>query len=92
MQHARSTLSKIYATATQHVAGDQAPVIAWPLVCGSKVAGRTSAVACTNGQLAVRVPDKLWRSQLECLADRYIAALNQVSRNKVSSIRFIAPD
>ena len=92
MQHARNTLSKIYASATQHYAGDQAPVIAWALVCGSKIANRTSALSCANGQLAVQVPDKLWRSQLECLADRYITALNQVSRHKVSSIRFVAPD
>jgi len=92
MQHARNTLTKIYANAVQGVAGEQGPVIAWPLVCGSKVAHRTSALSCTNGQLAVRVPDKLWRSQLECLADRYIAALNQVSRQKVNSIHFIASD
>lgn len=92
MQHARSTLSKIYANATQHFAGEHAPVVAWPLVCGATVAKRTVALSCVDGELEVRVPDKLWRNQLDCLADRYVAAINQVSRKKVKSIRFIAAD
>lgn len=92
MQHARNTLSKIYATATHHFAGDEAPVIAWPLVCGTTVAQRTAALSCIDGELEVRVPDKLWRNQLDSLADRYVTAINQVSRKKVKSIRFIAAD
>jgi len=76
----------------QQVAGEQAPVVAWPLVCGSKVAQRTAALACVNGELAVRVPDKIWRSELQCFQDRYLAALNQVSRHKVKSIRFVTAD
>jgi len=92
MHHARATLNKIYAHAVQQVAGEQAPVIAWPLVCGSKVAQKTAALGCANGELAVRVPDKIWRSQLECFSDRYVAALNQMSRHKVKSIRFVASD
>ena len=92
MHHARATLSKIYGTAVQKVAGEQAPVIAWPLVCGSKVAQRTAALACVNGELAVRVPDKIWRNELQCFQDRYLAALNQVSRHKVKSIRFVTAD
>ena len=92
MHHARVTLSKIYGKAVQQVAGEQAPVIAWPLVCGAKVAQRTAALACVNGELAVRVPDKIWRNELQCFQDRYLAALNQVSRHKVKSIRFVATD
>jgi hypothetical protein len=92
MHHARATLSNIYASAVHRVAGEQAPVIAWPLACGSKIAQRTSALAYINGELAVRVPDKLWRNELQSLSDRYVAALNQMSRQKVKSIRFIAPD
>ena len=92
MHHARATLSKIYGTAVQKVAGEQAPVVAWPLVCGSKVAQRTAALGCVNGELAVRVPDKIWRNELQCFQDRYVAALNQVSRHKVKSIRFVTGD
>ncbi len=92
MHHARATLSKIYANAVQQVAGEQAPVLAWPLVCGSKVARRTAALGCVNGELAVRVPDKIWSNELECFRDRYVAALNQMSRHKVTSIRFVAKD
>ena len=92
MHHARVTLSKIYANAAQQAAGEQAPVLAWPLVCGPKVAGRTAALGCVNGELAVRVPDKIWRNELQCFQDRYVAALNLVSRHKVKSIRFVAKD
>ena len=92
MHHARTTLSKIYANAVLQAAGEQAPVIAWPLVCGSKVAQKTAALGCANGELAVRVPDKIWRNQLECFSERYVAALNQMSRHKVKSIRFVAAD
>jgi predicted nucleic acid-binding Zn ribbon protein len=92
MQHARGTLSKIYANAAQHFAGEQAPLVAWPLVCGAKIAQRTAALSCINGELAVRVPDKLWRTQLDCLSNQYLAAINQVSRHKVKRIRFVAGD
>jgi Dna[CI] antecedent, DciA len=92
MHHAKATLSKIYGTAVQKFAGEQAPVLAWPLVCGSKVAQRTAALACVNGELAVRVPDKIWRNELQCFQDRYVAALNQVSRHQVKSIRFVPKD
>lgn len=92
MHHAKVTLSKIYGKAVQQTAGEQAPVFAWPLVCGSKVAQRTAALACVNGELAVRVPDKIWRNELQCFQARYVAALNQVSRHKVTSIRFVSAD
>ena len=92
MHHARNTLSKIYGKAVQQVAGEQAPVIAWPLVCGSKVAQRTAALGCVNGELAVRVPDKVWRNELQCFQGQYLAALNQMSRHKVTSIRFVPKD
>jgi hypothetical protein len=92
MQHARGTLNKIYANAVQHFAGEQTAVVAWPLACGSKIARRTAALSCIDGELAVRVPDKLWRNQLDCLSNQYLAALNQVSRQKVKRIRFVATD
>ena len=92
MHHAKPTLTRIYANAAQRLAGEQAPVLAWPLVCGSRVAQRTSALACVNGELAVRVPDKIWRNELQCFSDRYVAALNQMSRHPVKSIRFVAAD
>lgn len=92
MHHAKATLSRIYANAAQQVAGEQAPVLAWPLVCGSKIARHTAALACANGELAVRVPDRIWRNELQCFSDRYVTALNQMSRHKVKSIRFVAVD
>ncbi len=89
MQHARPTLHKIFAATVNRSAGDDAPVVVWPLACGSAVAGRTSALSCVNGELAVAVPDLTWRNQLQTLSSRYITAVNQLSPHKVKSIRFV---
>lgn len=89
MQHARSTFKKIYAHATHKVAGEEASIVAWPLVCGSRIARRTSALSCINGELAVRVPDKIWRNELDRLADQYVSMLNQVTRHQIKRIRFV---
>ncbi len=90
MQPARNTLRQIYANSVRHFAADQAPVVVWPLVCGSQVAQKTSALSCVNGELAVRVPDKAWKSQLQLFTNQYLAGLNELSRQKVKSIRFVA--
>jgi hypothetical protein len=89
MQHARPTLHKIFAATLQRSAGDNAPVIVWPLACGPTVAGRTSALRCVDGELSVGVPDAMWCNQLQSLSSRYVAAVNQLSKRKVSSIRFV---
>lgn len=89
MQHACNTLRNIYSVAIQRIGGDSAPMLAWPLACGSKVAGRTDAIGYADGELAVRVPDTLWRTQLQGFSAQYVSALNQVSPHKVKSIRFV---
>jgi len=90
MQHARSTLHKIYSSTAQRAAGDDSPLMVWPLVCGSKIAHRAQALLYDDGELTISVPDAAWRSQLQCLGSRYIAAMNQVSPRKVTRIRFVA--
>jgi len=92
MQHARPTLTKIFAETLRREAADQAPILAWPLACGSKVADRTKALSFAHGVLAVEVPDAVWRYQLQSLTPRYLAALNQVSGQKVRDIAFVLSD
>ena len=91
MQHARNTLSKLFAQTLRREGGDQAPILAWPLACGSKVAARTTAVSFAAGILAVEVPDTAWRCQLEIFRQHYLAALNQISPQKVQDIKFVLP-
>lgn len=92
MQHAQHTLRKIYAATLDRVGGDEAPILSWPLACGSRVAHRTAAYSYVDGELAVRVPDQQWRHQLQGFTQQYVAALNRMSRHKVKSIRFVAMD
>lgn len=89
MRHAGSTLKKIFADTLRRDAGDDAPLLAWPLVCGSKVAEKTSAIAYADGVLTVEVPDATWQQQLQGLNPQYLAALKQISAQPVNAIKFV---
>ena len=88
MQRAGSTLKKIFAGALRPV-GDDAPLLAWPLACGSKIADKTTAVSYGDGVLTVAVPDRTWRHQLQGLDRLYLAALNQITSQPVTAIKFV---
>jgi predicted nucleic acid-binding Zn ribbon protein len=89
MRHASSTLKKIFADTLRRDAGDDAPLLAWPLVCGSKVAEKTSAIGYADGVLTVEVPDATWQQQLQGLNPQYLAALKQISAQPVNAIKFV---
>ena len=89
MRHASSTLKKIFADALHREGGDNAPLLAWPLVCGSKVAERTSAIGYADGVLTVEVPDATWQQQLHSFDPQYLAALRQMSAQPVNVIKFV---
>jgi predicted nucleic acid-binding Zn ribbon protein len=89
MRHASSTLKKIFADTLRRDAGDDAPLLAWPLVCGSKVAEKTSAIGYADGVLTVEVPDATWQQQLHSLNPQYLAALKQISAQPVNAIKFV---
>ena len=86
MQNARSTLKKIFAEKVCSKAGDEAPLLAWPVVCGAAVAEKTRALSFVDGILVVAVPDVVWRNQLQQMYPQYLAGLNQVSRLRVQNI------
>jgi Dna[CI] antecedent, DciA len=67
------------------------PVLAWPIVCGEKVANRTRALNFSGGILYVQVPDKDWKTQLMDLARQYVAALNTFKCEPVQRIEFLLP-
>jgi hypothetical protein len=91
MEKAGATLPKVIADALRRVPPGEAPVSAWPFVCGSGVAHRTRAMDFQNCVLRVEVPDRAWRSQLMELAPRYVAALNSLVTEKVERIQFVLP-
>jgi hypothetical protein len=92
MRHASSTLKKIFADTLRREGGDSAPLLAWPLACGSATAAKTNALSYAEGLLTVEVSDPGWRQQLPSLVPRYLVALNQISTQRVDSIKFVAPD
>jgi predicted nucleic acid-binding Zn ribbon protein len=63
--------------------------MAWPVVCGSAVAERTRAIQFLDGVLRVEVADHGWKSELQVLAPRYLAAINRYTVEIVRRIEFV---
>jgi len=89
MQQAGSGLQKIVAQALRQTGAEESALLAWPLACGSLVAGKTRAVALEDHILRIEVPDRGWRDQLKSLAPRYLATINQYSSGRVLGIAFV---
>ena len=89
MQHARGTLTKIFKETVCSKAGDDAPLLAWPVVCGPTVAERTRALSFVDGVLIVAVPDTAWRNQLQQMYQQYLAGLNHIAGQQVRNISFV---
>ena len=88
MQHAASTLRKIFRDNVSRE-GTDAPLLAWPLACGTKIAERATAISFADGTLTVAVPDETWRRQLQSFVSQYLAAMNGVTSQKVNRIEFV---
>jgi hypothetical protein len=67
----------------------EAPLMAWPVVCGSTVAERTHALTFVDGILRIAVPDAAWKSELQGLAPRYLAVINKYTLQAVRRIEFV---
>jgi predicted nucleic acid-binding Zn ribbon protein len=89
MQHARGTLKKIFTQNVCANAGDDAPLLAWPVACGGAVAANTRALSFVDGALVVAVPDAVWRNQLQFMSQQYLTGLNQIAGQTVRSISFV---
>jgi predicted nucleic acid-binding Zn ribbon protein len=89
MRHASSTLKKIFADTLRREGGDNAPLLAWPLVCGSATAAKTNALSYAEGVLTIEVSDATWRQQLQSFERQYLAALKQISAQPVNAIKFV---
>lgn len=91
MERAGQGLEKIVAGSLRQAPPGQAPILAWPLVCGSRVAERTRALDFVSGVLRVQVPDPGWKRELQALAPRYLASLNRYAGQMVKRIEFVVP-
>ena len=89
MEALTPTLEKIVAKSVRSASPSDAPVLAWPLACGSAVAARTRALDFTNGVLTVEVPDVGWRAELQRLAPQYLAVINRYASKSVNRILFV---
>lgn len=89
MKHVGTDLEKIVIDSLRHAPAAEVPLKAWPMVCGSAVAARTHALSFENGILEVEVGNSRWKAELQSLAPRYLAALNQYSRATVQRIEFV---
>jgi len=92
LQHAGSELEKIVAGSLRRMPPKDAPLLAWPLVCGSAVAERTRAFDFSGSVLRVEVPDGGWKRELQHLAPRYLAQLNRYAGQKVERIEFVVQE
>ena len=89
MEQAGAGLEKIIAQSLRQAPPAQAPLMAWPVVCGSAVAERTRALNFSDGVLWVEVAGPRWRAELQALAPRYLAAINRYTTEPVRRIEFV---
>jgi len=89
VEQAGGGLEKIVLSSLRRVPQGEAPLLAWPLVCGSVVAERTRALEFDRAVLRVEVPDAGWKREMQSLAPRYLATLNRYAGQKVERIEFV---
>ena len=89
LEHVGSDLEKIVAQSLRQVPPRQAPLLAWPVVCGSAVAERTRALSFLDGVLRIAVADAGWKAELQGLAPRYLASINRYTVEAVRRIEFV---
>lgn len=89
MERATAGLQKIVSDALRRTPPGQAPLLAWPLACGTAVAERTRVLDYSQGVLRVEVPDSGWRSELQALAPQYVAVINRYVAETVHRIDFV---
>jgi hypothetical protein len=90
MERATAGLQKIVSDALRRTPPGQAPLLAWPLACGTAVAERTRVLDYSQGVLRVEVPDMGWKSELQALAPQYVAVINRFIVETVRRIEFVA--
>lgn len=89
MERVSGGLQKIVSDALRKTPPSQAPLLAWPIACGTAVAERTRVVDFVEGVLRVEVPDFGWRAELQTLAPQYLAVINRYTGSSIKRINFV---
>jgi len=89
MEQIGDGIDKVVAASLRRSPAGTGPVLAWPIVCGSAVAARTTALDFDRGVLRVEVPDAGWRSELQSLASQYLAVINRYTAASVQRLEFV---
>ena len=89
MERVATNLDRAISHVLRRVPSKQSALLAWPVACGSAVAGRTRAIHFEKGVLSVEVPDRGWRRELSALAGQYLVVLNRLSAERVQRIEFV---
>jgi hypothetical protein len=89
LEQAGAGLEKIVAQSLRLAPRAEAPIMAWPVVCGSAVAERTRALSFDDGVLRVEVAGLGWKAELQALAPRYLAVINRYTAEAVRRIEFV---
>jgi predicted nucleic acid-binding Zn ribbon protein len=89
LEQAGLGLQKIVERSLRQAPPKEAPLMAWPVVCGSAVAERTRAVAFLDGVLTVEVTNSCWKLELQMLTPQYLAAINRYTTEAVRKIEFV---
>jgi predicted nucleic acid-binding Zn ribbon protein len=89
MRPVATGLEKVVARSLHKAKPGEAPLLAWPLACGSTVAERTRALDFSDGVLRVEVADIGWRKELQALAPRYVALINRYVADNVARVEFV---
>jgi Dna[CI] antecedent, DciA len=89
LEQAGAGLEKIVADSLRLMPAAEAPLMAWPLVCGSAVAERSRAISFYGGVLCIEVADPGWKRELQALAPRYLAMINRYVRHEVQRLEFV---
>jgi Dna[CI] antecedent, DciA len=91
MERARTGLQKIIKDTLRRAPADEAPIMAWPVVCGAAIAAKSRAMSFADGCLQVEVPDAAWRNELLHFVPQYLSALNAITGVVVNRIEFVLP-
>ncbi len=89
MKHVRAGLGKIAAQILKQAPEEDAPALAWSVVAGTVVAGRTRVLAREGGVLRIEARDAGWRVELAGLERQYRAAMNHLLPQPVERIVFV---
>lgn len=89
VEQAAAGLEKVVARSLRLLPPAEAPLFAWPIVCGSAVAERSRAMLFSGGVLRIEVADAGWQRELQVLAPRYLEAMNRYVGQTVQRLEFV---